>query len=189
MSASANLCTRDNVKSYLGLTGTTYDDVIDLLIPAASEAIENSCGRRFGQESYTEYRDGNGHTRLVLAHRPVSSISGIWDDLNRNFSDDFLVDSDDYVLDSDQGIVLLLSGTFADGVRNVKVTYTAGESSVPTDVAQACIMLVAAWFHRGREAADGLNGRTVAEVSQRFAQESLPEPVRKMISAYRDHGV
>jgi len=189
MSASINLCTSDNVKLYLGLTGGAYDDLLDLLIPAASEAIENFCGRRFNEEAYTEYYDGGGYSRLVLTHRPVESVAGIWDDVNRNFTDDHLLDADDYVLDSDRGLIQLLSGSFTDGVRNVKVTYTAGESSVPTDVAQACIMLTAAWFHRGREAADGLEGRTVAEVSQRFAREELPESVQRVLSAHRDHVV
>ena len=189
MSASTNLCTRDNVKSYLGLTGTTYDDVIDLLIPAASEAIERFCGRRFGQSSYTEYHDGGGKDALVLAQRPVASVSGVWDDVNRNFSDDFLLDADEYVVDTARGLVVLRNGAFSDGVRNVKVTYTAGDSSVPTDVAQACIMLVAALFHRGREAADGLDGRAIAEASQRFAQDPLPEQVQRILRACRDHTV
>jgi len=175
--------------SYLGLTGTTCDDLIDALIPAASEAIENACRRRFGETAYTEYYDGGGRDRLVLRKRPVNSLSGVWDDPDREFGDDTQLDPDDYVLDADPGILLLRQGTFADGLRNVKVSYTAGYGTLPTDVAQACRMLVAAWFHRGREAADGVSNRTVAEVVQRFAAEALPEPVRRVIQSYRGHAV
>ena len=187
MSASTDLCSRSDVKSYLGLTGESYDAVIDLLIPAASEAIERLCRRRFASADHTEYHDGGGKDRLVLEHRPASAVSGVWDDLDREFSSDTKLDADDFVLDSDRGLLILRTGTFADGVRNVKVTYTAGYSETPDDVTHACIMLAAAWFHRGREAADGLDARSVAEMSQRFASETMPEAVRQILLSYREH--
>lgn len=190
MSASTDLCTRDNVKTYLGLSGTTHDDVIDALISAASEAVENFCGRKFDVTAYTEYHHGGGASSVVLQRRPVTEVSGLWDDLARDFDDESLVDSDDYVLDSESGIIHLLWGAaFSDGVRNVKVSYSAGYSSVPDDVAHACVMLVAAWFHRGREGADGLGSRAVEGVSQQFDPKSPPEPVREILAAYREHTV
>lgn len=188
MSASASLCSRDDVKTYLGLSGTTYDASIDTLIPAASEAIENACGRRFAETAYTEYRDG-GHDRLVLKRRPATSVSGIWDDPDRVFGDATKLDSDDIVLDTDRGIVILRQGAFQNGVRNVKVSYTAGSAEVPDDIAQACVMLVAAWFHSGREGADGLDSRTAGEMAQRFAAEALPATVERILRAYRGHTV
>ena len=190
MSASTNLCTRDNVKTYLGLSGTTHDSVIDDLIASASEAIENYCGRQFAVTSHTEYHDGQGSGSVVLQYRPVTAVSGVWDDPARDFEDDSLIESDDYVLDSEGGIIRLLSGaTFSHGVRNVKVSYSAGYSAVPKDVTQACIMLIAAWFLRGREGADGLRGRTVEGVSQQFDAASLPGPVKDLLSPYREHTV
>lgn len=186
MSASTDLCTRDSVKTYLGLTGTNYDDLIDALVPAASEAIENACRRRFAEEEDAEYHDG-GEDRLVLRRRPVASVTDIWDDPERNFADASKLEADEYVLDADRGMVLLRQGTFSPGIRNVKVAYTAGYSSVPDDAAQACRALVSAWFHRGREAADGLDRRAVAEVAQRFASEGLPAPVLQVLRPYREH--
>ena len=187
MSASTDLCTRDSVKTYLGLSGSTYDDTIDALIDAASEAIEAMCGRQFNETTYTEYHDGGGNDRLVLKHRPVSSVTGLWDDLDRDFADASKLDSDDYFLDGDAGMAVLLDATFACGTRNVKVVYVAGYSTVPTDIAQACRMLVASWFHRGREGADGLDSRTIAETAQRFATEPFPLPVRRIVRSYREH--
>lgn len=185
MSASTNLCTRDSVKTYLGLTGSAHDDLIDLLIPAASEFMENHCGVHFDATSYTRYYDGAGADRIVLPERPVTDFQGVWDDPDREFGDDTKLDADDYVLDSARGILALRNGTFAEGVRNVKVAYTSGYSTVPTDVAQACRMLVAAWFRRAREGADGLLSRTAAEVAQRFAVEALPDSVRRLLRHYR----
>jgi uncharacterized phiE125 gp8 family phage protein len=187
--ASTNLCTRDNVKSYLGLSGTAYDAVIDLLIPAASEAIEKFCGRRFGQASYTEYRDGEAADRVVLRERPVTLVTAVWDDPDRDFDDDSRLDADEYVLEPESGIVRLRYGSFADGVRNVKVQYTAGYSAIPQDLAQACLMLVAAWFHRGREAADGLDLRRAAETTQQYLSEPMPAAVAGILATHREHTV
>ena len=189
MPASTDLCTRDSVKTYLGLSGTTYDNALDALINAASEAIETACGRQFNETAYTEYCDGDGKDRLVLRQRPVASITDIWDDQDRNFTDATKLDSDDYFLDGDAGIVILLDATFARGARNVQVVYTAGYSAVPTGIVQACRMLVASWFHRGREGADGLDSRAIAEATQRFAEEPLPAPVRRIVQSYREHTV
>ena len=189
MSASTDLCTRDSVKTYLGLSGSTYDDALDALIDAASETIETACGRQFNETDYTEYRDGDGKDRLVLRRHPVASITDIWDDPDRDFSDATKVDSEEYFLDGDAGIMVLLDTTFARGTRNVKVVYTAGYSAIPTDIAQACRMLVASWFHRGREGADGLDSRAIGEAMQRFTDEPLPAPVRRIVQSYREHAI
>jgi len=189
MSASANLCTRDSVKTYLGLSGTTHDALIDALIAPASEAIENACARRFAQAGVTEYHDGDGLNRLVLRRRPVTEVAGVWDDPARTFGDATKLASDDYVLDAQRGFVLLRSGTFSQGVRNVKVSYTAGAASVPDDIAQACRMLVAAWFRAGREGGDGLDARTAGEVALKFSAEPLPPPVARILERYREHAV
>lgn len=187
MSASATLCSRSDVKSYLGLSGEEYDELIDLLIAAASEAVERFCRRRFAETAYTEYHDGRGRNCIVLKRRPVSAVSGVWDDLDRVFPEATKLEEDDYVSDMDRGLVVLPSGTFADGVRNVKVVYTAGYSEIPDDVGQSCIMLAAAWFHRGREGADGLDARTAGEVSQQFSADPMPEDVRRILLSYREH--
>ncbi len=188
MSASTILCTRDSVKTYLGLSGGTYDDALDALIAAAGEAIERACGRRFGLVEYTEYHDG-GEDRVVLRHRPVTDLTAVWDDPDRNFGDATLIDPGEIVLDAYAGVIILPKSTFSRGVRNVKATYTAGYDSVPDDAAQACRMLVAAWFHRGREAGDGLDQRGAAETTQRFAAEPWPPAATEILGRYRDHRV
>lgn len=188
MSASTDLCSRTNLKSYLGLTGTGHDDTLDMLIDAASEAIESYCRRSFGVTAHVEYHDG-GHDRIVLRHRPVTALTGLWDDLAREFSDSSEITSDDYVLDSDLGILHLDAGTFAEGIRNVKVSYSAGYSTIPDDLSQACILLAAAWFNQGRAGGDGLRAQTLAGVAHQFGQQPLPESVRQLLSSYRDHAV
>ena len=173
MAASVNLCSRDMLKANLGVGGTAHDARLDALIAAASEAIETFCRRRFGESSYTEYHDG-GHDRIVLLHRPVLSVTGLWDDLARQFDEASAVAETEYILDAERGLIVLRSGRFALGIRNVKASYSAGYAAVPDDVEQACILLAADWFHRAQ------SGDEPTDIA-------WPEPARQLIAPYRGH--
>jgi len=189
MPASVNLCARDDVKTYLGLGGTTHDDLIEALIPAASETIENACGRVFGEVEVAEERDGDGQDRIVLRRRPVLAVSGVWDDPDRVFGPAAKLAPSEWVADLARGILRLRRGAFRRGTLNVRVDYTAGYEEPPADAAQACVVLVAAWFRRGREGADGLTDRTSGGLTQRFAGEALPPAVEAVVRRYREHAL
>lgn len=182
---SMNLCTPEMVKTYLGLTGSTYDAALDALIPAASERIERACRRAFGSATLTEYHDG-GHDRVLLGRRPATAVNEVHDDPRGQFPDASVVPAAEYTLYPEMGLLMLRSGRFARGVRSVRVTYSGGYAEPPADLAQACVMLTAAWFHRGREAADGVAGRTVERMSQRFDAEPAPKAVWQIIERYRE---
>ena len=189
MSASTNLCTRDDLKTHLGVTGDGYDDQLDLLIAAASEAVERWCGCAFASAEATEHYDGGGHDRLVLRRRPVTAVAGLWDDTARDFDDASEIAGDDYVLEMDAGIVRLLRGSFGDGVRNVKITYTAGYGTIPDDLAQACILIAASWFNQARGGGEGLRSQAVAGVARQFAEASMPDSVRRLLAPFRTHSI
>lgn len=186
MTASTNLCSRDDLKTRLGLGGTAHDDALDALIAAASEAIETFCCRRFAVESHTEYHDG-GHDRVMFRHRPVTELTGLWDDPVRAFGDATAVAASEVVLDEERGLLVLRSGRFAAGIRNVKVVYSAGYDTIPDDLAQGCALLAAAWFNRAREGGDGLDARSAAGGSAAFSRDPMPEAVRQLIMPYRTH--
>lgn len=184
MSASGNLCSIDDVKTYLGLTGTDHDTRLTALVEAASEAIESFCRRQFTQTQHTEYHDGMGSGVLLLDHHPAQSVTSVKVDANRAFASAEAIDSDDYVVYGDEGMIQLVAGTFAAGVRNVQVVYTAGYSAIPDDVAQACVQLVAAWFHRGRQGADGIDTERLGDYSASYAARGLPQPVVELLTPY-----
>lgn len=171
---SAELCSRDEVKAFLGITGATYDAAISRLVTAASEAVERHCRRRFALTAYTEYHDGGGKDRIVLLERPVTVMSQVWDDPEREFEEDALLGAEEYVVDSARGILELRSGRFFDGKRNVKVSYTAGYGAIPEDVTQAAVLLAARWFREGRETA------------RAGESAELPGEVRALLRPYRE---
>jgi uncharacterized phiE125 gp8 family phage protein len=174
---SSDLCTRDEVKSFLGITGTTYDSTISRLVTAASDAVERFCRRRFARSEYSEFYDGRGADRIVLLQRPVVSVENVWDDPSGEYFDDELLETEEYEVDSERGIIVLRQGRFFDGKRNVKVEYTAGYSSIPEDIAQAAALLAAAWFREGRELVTG---------EARPGRGGMPEGALALLRPYRE---
>ena len=51
--------------------------VVDSLIPAASQAIERTCRRRFAVANYDEIHDGGPHPALLLNQYPVVAVERI----------------------------------------------------------------------------------------------------------------
>jgi len=135
VTAPTDLTSTANVKVYLGISGSDDDTLIGQLIGRATDAIQAFCHRTFGSTTYTEYHDGRGESKIVLEHRPIISVASVYDDLDRQFGPETLIDSDDYVIREDEGIIEWLASNstfpstaayFYDGQLNVKVTYTAG---------------------------------------------------------------
>ena len=186
MAASAQLCSVSDVKQYLGMTDSAHDALITSLVNGASEAIENFCRRRFGEAEYTEYHDGADSALLLLDHTPVKSVDEVREGPCRDFEGCDPIDEDDYVLYPEEGLLLRTSGMFPRGMRNVRVVYTAGYSSVPAVVGQACAALVASWFNRGHQGGDGLESEQFGDYSAKYASRALPSEVTELLVRYSD---
>ena len=162
---------------------TTYDDKIEMLINVASNLIENYCNRTFRELTYTDQDyDGNNQSDLLLRHSPVSSVSSVYVDSSREFSATFLVDSDEYAI-VEPCILRRHNGTWPLASRNVRITYDAGYSTMPDDVAYACILFVE-FLYRSR------TDRRLGRVSQSKGNESvhyhmnIPFEITAMIDPY-----
>ncbi len=149
------LTTLAKLKSYLDISVATWDTVIGYIQGGAEKQVLNYCGKEIEQGTFTEYYDGGGFSRIVLKHRPVASITSIHDDMGRDYAAATLVSSDNYTFYPDAGIVERDAGAFQDGIRNIKVIYVAGYSTVPADVELAVWKLAAAHRNQMRQGADG----------------------------------
>lgn len=133
------LCTLAEVKEYNDITDTTNDTLLTNLISRVSKEIETYCDRTFSSASYIEYHNGGGNDRVYTNQYPIITGSGVevWDDIDWDWTSDDLVDSDDYMVDD--YCIQLKSLIFVDGVNNVKISYTSGYDTIPTDLIQVCI--------------------------------------------------
>ena len=190
MAASTALATRSALKLYLGIDSSDSDhhDLLDALIAYASERIESHCRRAFASAAVTEYLDGPGTSRLVLARRPVTALTGVYEDSGRTFGEDAAIDPDDLALYPETGVVERVGAVFPRGTRNIKVAYTGGYATVPDDVALACVKLAAAWYAHARSGADGVLRETLGDYSAEYSASALPADVEGALAHYREHG-
>ena len=71
------LTDRSRVKDELGITDTSWDDVLDRLIAEASEAVYHWLGRPLYRAQYTESLPGNDRNELMLSRYPIASIDAV----------------------------------------------------------------------------------------------------------------
>jgi len=172
-----SLTTLSTVKEYLGLTGTGEDLLLNRLIDWATDFIHSHCGRIFPQGGYDEYIDGDG-TETLLSHQfPTLSVSSLE-------VDGAVKDSASFVLYAPLGLLRLKSGVFPRGKKNVRLQYTAGYATIPKDIEQACIELVALkYYDRGSARLGVASKEGTSFVSQ------LPQEIRQVLELYKRYGV
>lgn len=216
------LTTLSDLKLTLGITDSTEDSLLTLLITQVSNFIEEYCGRTFASTSYTEYYCGNNQPFIVLNQRPVTAIASVYLDDNAlwgqaplSFAAGTLLTAGvDYALDIDQpdgssrsgrlynangywdapfthtpGIITSFLGPFKG---NIKITYTAGYSSVPTALALECNMAIAK-IRQMAQYGMAIASQSYEEYSIAFmadAQRHMLSPeVRSVLARYRNIAV
>jgi hypothetical protein len=145
MAASTDLVTAAEVKTYLGLSGSTHDTLIDELIDLTSEFIEDYCNTHFSSTAVTQKIDGGGEY-LIVDRAPIISITSITDN-----EDSTTVDSGDYdfyavsgLIYRDNDAILFPDNelTWAKGRQRFTVVCQAGYASVPEAIKWVCYQLI-----------------------------------------------
>lgn len=146
------LCTVDEAKTYLNVDGNmdADEELVENLIDRVSYIFEIQCDRVFDSTEHTEYLDGEGREWIRPKHYPITAVTGLWDSTTWDWDDDTLISSDDYKVSNSGRFIKLKARVFYDGSENVKITYTAGYSTIPLDLKMACIDEVAR-LYRSRD--------------------------------------
>ena len=187
----ADLTTLGAVKTWQGAlapANTTADTLLSSLITSTSADFLRAVERTdLLQNTYTENRIGDGSCRLVLRHWPVTSVTSL--KISGSAVPQQSTGVDGWYLDAsgdpERGFVLYLSGalTFPDGGA-IPVSYVAGYSSTPSDVAQAITEWVV--FRYARKASSGVTqSRGVEGENAHFEEFDMPPNTRRVIAAYK----
>lgn len=165
MPETYNITTKTNVKTHLGITGTGDDTLLDTLCDQVTAWIENYCGgRRFYRTLHeNEVYDGEPKKDyLVLKHFPVIEITSIQYNAGTSKNPNWTnMDRDDYELYENEGVIYW--NKIYDGVRNIRVSYNAGYSTMPYDLVLVANRLVARVYdkrkseHLSNESLEGVN--------------------------------
>lgn len=168
----ADFCTLADVKAWLGITDTNSDSLLTAMISQISAEIRTFTNRDiYPVGTYTETLSGNGRQSIVMPQYPITAVSSLTVDGVAIPARQGATGSG-YVFD-DAGIYL--DGyTFARGVKNVSVTYSAGFATLPPDLQRACIEWVA--FRQSEQAHIGLRSKSIGNESASFATASDAAP-------------
>ena len=125
----------EDVKKWLNITGTSHDEILNKLRLAATTLAERYCGkvlitRRFIEDITVD----KPYTSTIVVQNypvyinPAGDNFKVYNDPDRQFGADTLINPDDYVLEKEIGRVQKVSGYFLRGVKAVRVDYWAGYS-------------------------------------------------------------
>ncbi|MBP2638375.1 MAG: hypothetical protein H6Q72_4282 [Firmicutes bacterium] len=179
--AAVDFTTLDNVKQYLNLSNTTSDAFLSRLISAASAFVVTWVKRDLLSASYTEQRNGNGSCRMMLKNTPVTAVSSLTVNGHSIPASTQPGISPGYWFDDK---MLYVKGySFPNGFGNVTIDYTAGYTTVPLELEQVVIELVANKYKRrdriGEDSKD-LGGQTVS-----YSKRDLSQDHMDLLSIYK----
>jgi hypothetical protein len=158
--AAGDLTTADKVRTHLALKTPDADTLLAQLVSASSRWVVSQLGRPVLAATYTEVRNGNGRTRMLLDECPptldeppitVTSVKVDGATIPKRAA---VTEGDT----SPSGWVLraygidLVGHSFSRGTQNVEIVYSVGYATCPEDLEQAVIEHVALRYRdRGRE--------------------------------------
>ena len=187
-----------NLKSYLNLSITTHDTMLEDLVDRATELAENITNRKLKARDYhydsdesaydadNAALDGNDRDRIILPQYPINSVTTLRINTMAIDARGTVFDSG-YVIDKKNGIIILAGYIFTGGIKNIELAYNAGYSTVPEDLAQACIEQ-AAWMFKQSSAGSsllGVNNKNLPDGSVSYTADDLLPQVRMVLERYK----
>ncbi|HVC50971.1 MAG TPA: hypothetical protein VND87_03010 [Stellaceae bacterium] len=185
--AFGDLTTLGDVKAWLQTGQSAFPDTDDglltRLITAASQFIQSWLNRQIAPGDWQEIRDGSGGQRLAFANFPVTAVLSLSIDglaippapSGGGYGPGYVFTATELAV---RGYV------FTRRAQNVIVSYTAGYTATPPDIAQACIELVCQRYRertRIGEAARALSGGEIVT----YTQKDMSDDVKLLLSQYR----
>ncbi|MFW9928140.1 MAG: phage head-tail connector protein [Candidatus Thorarchaeota archaeon] len=190
--------TVSEVKTYLGITGSSEDTNLGTLVDSVNTFIPNYTNRTWDLTTYTEeLYDGSGHAALILKNRPVVSISEILVNTEEVTERSDVNEIGWFVYDYDQGIVYN-NNLWTRGRGNIQVSYIAGyedADALPSDLKHACLELAS--FFRTMRGKSGIVSEALGSYSYSlmnnpasFGLLDIPDvTIRLILDKYKELGI
>ena len=177
-----DLTTVANLQAWLRLASVSTETGIELqrLVTSVSQWIQSWLSRTIPDMPYVDTLDGQGGARLSLGNYPVLAVSSVVvDGIAIPPSTDPTVPG--WVLANDA--VVLRTYRFTRDLTNVVISYTAGFTTVPPDLEQACLELAAMrWKERERI---GHSAITMGGQQTSFITKDMPDSVKTILNQWK----
>ncbi len=180
-------------KTFLKITATSENSVIEDFINRASIWANDYTGRRLKYRSLTDFYDGDGSNILSLNEYPIAfGVSSL-------LIDDYSVTSPDMIIDFPRGLIKLENGlSFVKGFQNITVVYNAGyviapDSGIPNlpETIKEAVLLYVGHLYR-RQYADqkfGVQSETIGDRTTTYGTDDIVPKAKALLNPYRSERV
>lgn len=191
----ADLITLAQYKEAEGLSNPKDDLRLQTLIPAISQLVKTYCGNSiidfFSTNKVEDFNIDWGTYLVQLTESPVNTIVSVQkrDSVTASYT---TVPTTEYYLDKKTDSVLYVAGSgyknWPRGVAAVRVTYTAGYSTTPTDLKLAVNDLVTYYFKREHKERRTLGGATIQNQGTTSLSDavSFPDHIKRVLDLYKN---
>ena len=166
---------------YLGPSLSTDTATLTRLLSAVAAAFSAYCDRTFESTAQTYVTSGHGSSAMMLPEYPVSALTYLKID-GTAVTARPSIGAAGYVLIAPNTIQLDGGMYFNRGLANVEVSYTAGYSTIPADLEQACLETCASWYKR-RMRTDEVSKSIQGEVIT-FSTDKFPKAAQAILDTY-----
>ena len=191
----ADLITLAEYKEAEGIASPKEDLRLASLIPAVSQLVKTYCGNSlidFYSTNKVETFNMDWSTHVIqLTESPVNAIVSV--EKRDSVTDSYTtVASTEYYLDTSTDSVLYVTGStyknWPRGAGSVKITYTAGYASCPTDLKLAVFDLVTYYLrdeHKERRTLAGATRQNQGSTSLRDSV-AFPDHSKRVLDLYKN---
>lgn len=180
-----------DAKDFLKISGESEDSIIESMINRASSWANSYTQRLLLSRVNTDYYDGDGTGTLILNQYPVTTLTSLYDDVDRAFGAGTAIDvGSNVVLDGNNGLIRLFNQVvaFNKGILNVKAVYTAGYtlSAVPASIQEAVLLYVGNSYrsqYLGQRF--GTTSEHVGDRSTTYSNDEAMNQIKALLNPYR----
>jgi hypothetical protein len=194
----ADLTTLNDYKAAEGINSPKDDARLNFLIPSVSELVKTYCGNSFVDYYSTNKVDTiniDWDTHIVqLTESPVNTIVSVEErDTYEDSYNTLTTTAHEYYLDTATDSVIRTTGgssykNWRRGPGAVRVTYTAGYSTLPLDLRLAVFDLITYYLkdeHKERRTIAGASIQNQASSSQRN-NVAFPDHIKRVLDLYKN---
>ena len=194
----ANLITVEEYKESEGIEKPKDDLRLNYLIPSVSQLVKTYCGNSFVDYYSTNKIDTiniDWDTHIVqLTESPVNTIVSVEErDTYEDSYNTLTTTAHEYYLDTATDSVIRTTGgssykNWRRGPGAVRVTYTAGYSTLPLDLRLAVFDLITYYLkdeHKERRSIAGASMQNQASTSQRN-NVAFPDHIKRVLDLYKN---
>lgn len=179
------MITLSELKTYLGISGTTQDEKLQQIIDSCESIFENAIGGTLTQETITEKYSGDNTQTLILKgvnpSFPATYGTDSW--IKKGRDTQTLIDEDSIEIDGQE--IILVDTYFPCGIKNIEVKYQKGYAYTPEDVKQALFSLAGTIYTgSGKES---LTSESIGDYSVSYGgkSKSYPPIFVSVVNTYR----